>query len=76
MTEEAGKREIAKVHEQVATRNAQAAVQRVAKTESELIERIDRLEGLVLATANQVAMLQEKYNLLLTKNFHGGSTSE
>ncbi len=68
-------RHIAKAHEEVATKNAQVAVKRVSEVEATLTERIVYLENVAASMQGELKQLQNKYNLLLTKNFDGGSTS-
>ncbi len=68
-------RHIAKAHEEVATRNAQVAVKRVGEVEITLTERLQHLENIVANMHGEIQQLQQKYNLLLTKSFNGGSTS-
>jgi hypothetical protein len=68
-------RYIAKAHEKIATRNSQIAVKRVSELESTLHERLMALETRVANQDFEISHLHDKYNLLLTKNFNGGSTS-
>jgi len=66
--------EIAKAHQEIATRNSRAAVEKVDSTRNELLERLNHLEQLVATQQQQITQLQQKYNLLLTKNFDGRAT--
>lgn len=68
-------RHIAKAHEEIATRNAQVAVTTANEAKNDVREKIRRLEGLLLNLTHEVEHLNDKYNLLLTKSFNGGSTS-
>jgi len=61
---------------EVANRNAKTALQHSEKTRLEITERVNTLENLVREMYGQLAQLQNKYNLLLTKNFNRGSTTE
>ena len=61
---------------EVANRNAKTALQHSEKTRLELTDRVNTLENLVREMYGQLAQLQNKYNLLLTKNFNRGSTTE
>ena len=70
--------EIKEVNEaiaKVAENNANAALQHSEATKAELMAIIKGLEGLVITHNDQISQLQHKYNLLLTKNFNGGSTA-
>lgn len=66
----------AQAHQELATRNSQAAVKTANATRNELLDRISRLEGVVAVLGQRLGDLEQKYNLLLTKNFNGGSTSD
>jgi hypothetical protein len=66
---------IAKVHQETATRNAQVAVKQSNDTREELLNRMIHLEALVTTQQSEIQQLHQKYNLLLTKQFNGGSTS-
>ena len=59
----------------IAARNSKVACELVAQTKDEMITRMNKLETLVAAQAQQINILQHKYDLMLTKNFSGGSTS-
>ncbi len=67
---------IARAHQEVATRNAQVAVKQANDTRTELLARLNNLEALVTNQQGEIHQLQQKYNLLLTQRFNGGSTSE
>lgn len=67
--------ELSKIHERTATRNAQAAVARVAVVESELKGKIVALEAKIASQSMQIDLLNERYILLLTNRFNGGSTA-
>ena len=64
-----------KAHQEIATRNSRVAINKAEQTYDELLTRIIHLEGLVAAQGQALVFLQQKYNLLLTKNFGGGGTS-
>lgn len=68
-------RNLAKAHEQVATRNSRVAIQVATDTRESLEEQVKCLRGAVSNLQHEVSHLHQKYNLLLTKNFDGGSTS-
>lgn len=68
--------DLSKAFGEVATRNAQAALEVANNTKSELTMRVNALENLVTSLNGQIAQLQQKYNLLLSSRFNGGSTSE
>ena len=67
-------RMVAAAHEKVATNNARAAITIATEVKDMTEERIKRLEGLVSNLEFQITHLHQKYNLLLTKQFNGGST--
>jgi len=69
-------KEIEQAHQEVATRNAQAAVTLANSTKAALEMRLDHLEHLVTNLYQTVTTLEQKYNLLLTSRFNGGSTAE
>lgn len=69
-------KEVNEAYAKVMERNANAAISHSKQTKDELIEKMKFLEGLVVAHHGQIAQLQEKYNLLLTNRFSGGSTAE
>lgn len=64
--------EIAKAREKVIAQNMNAVLIQI----NLINERVQRQEGLITNLYQQIMELQTKYNLLLTKNFHGGSTEE
>jgi hypothetical protein len=66
---------IAKAHQEIATRNSMSAVKAAQDSEKRLNDRIDFLENLVRTQHEQIAQLQNKYNLLLSSRFSSGSTS-
>lgn len=68
--------EVVKASEEVQRRNIEAILHRVDKMEKEYKEQIRLLNHQLQILASQFNNLQEKYNLLLTKNFRGGSTTE
>jgi len=68
-------KEIEKMHQEIATRNSINAVKKANEVEKLLLEEIGTLRTLVIQHHEQLAQLQQKYNLLLTKNFTGGSTA-
>lgn len=67
--------QVAAAHQEIATRNSRAAVVFSEETRHVLTERILSMEKAFNALAAQMAQLEQKYNLLLTKHFSGGSTS-
>lgn len=67
---------IAKAHQEIATRNSQSAIRSVDDLRLEVNERLDRIEALVAQVYTETKQLEAKYNLLLTKNFNRGSTTE
>ncbi len=66
---------LAKAHQEVATRNAQVAVKQANDTRTELLTRLNNLEALVTNQQSEIFQLNQKYNLLLTNRFNGGSTA-
>ncbi len=67
---------IAKAHQEIATRNSQNAVKAVDQLRAEMVDAFNAQSRAMQQMHAQLTDLQQKYNLLLTKNFHGGSTSE
>jgi hypothetical protein len=67
---------IAKAHQEIATRNSQNAVKSVDQLRAEMVDAFNAQSRAMQQMHAQLTDLQQKYNLLLTKNFHGGSTSE
>ena len=67
--------ETVKAHQEIATRNSRTAINKAESTYNELLKRIIHLEGLVASQGQTITQLQQKYNLLLTKNFNGKGTS-
>lgn len=67
---------IAKAHQEVATRNARAAIDKIKETKGELDTRLQLLEMTVTSLQQEQEIMSNRINLLLTKNFTGGSTSE
>ena len=63
-------------HQEIATRNSRTAINKAEQTHSELLARIVHIESLVASQGQALVKLQQKYNVLLTKNFNGGSTSD
>lgn len=63
------------MHQEVATRNAQNAVKKVNQVEATVTERLNQLERLAVTQQQRLDDIERKYNLLLTKNFNGGSTT-
>ncbi len=64
-----------KLYSELAAENAQKAVINNEKTRNELLDRMKHLEGVVAQLEFKYTHLEQKYNLLLTKNFSGGPTS-
>lgn len=67
-------RYVAKAHEEVATRNARTAVTMATELKVTIEDRMHTLEALVGTLQFEITHLHQKYNLMLTKNFNGGST--
>jgi len=67
--------EIARTHQEIATRNARAAVQAAETTKAEMTVRLNHLEHLVAGQQVKLGELEQKYNLLLTKRFDGRATA-
>ena len=67
--------ELIKHHQELATKNAQAAVKMAGLTRDELLERVDHLDAVVLDLTNRVIELDRKYALLLTERFDGKGTA-
>lgn len=67
-------REMAKVHQEIATHNAKTAVKVSGETRTELLDRVDILDKAVHALTFKVQHLEQKYNLLLSERFNTGST--
>jgi hypothetical protein len=67
--------EVARAHQEVATRNSREAIRKADATRNELLGRITHLEALVANLTASVAQLEQKYNLLLTARFDGRATS-
>lgn len=62
---------IAKAREEVVKRNTMTALKAV----DELRTRVDFLEALIRTQDEKLGLMDNKINLLLTKNFNGGSTA-
>jgi len=69
-------KEIAEMHEKIATRNAQSAVNSTAALREEFEEFRKAMTGIINDQQFRIADLTQKYNLLLTQRFNGGSTEE
>lgn len=67
--------EVAKAHQEIATRNAQNAVNSVEELRANYDKRILHLEQLIATLYNKHTLLEQKYHLLLTQRFNGGSTA-
>lgn len=61
---------IAKAREEVVKRNTMLALAEVDK----LRKRVDFLEALVRTQNEKLGLMDNKINLMLTRNFNGGST--
>jgi len=61
---------IAKAREEVVKRNTMLALSEVDK----LRKRVNFLEALVTTQNEKLGLMDKKINLMLTKNFNGGST--
>jgi len=62
-------------YSEIAARNSKAAVKAAEDTRNELLDRIIHLEQLVATQGELINILDNKYNLLLTQRFSGGSTT-
>lgn len=67
---------IAKAHQEIATRNSQNAVKAVEQLRTEMVDAYNAQSRQMQMMAAQLTDLQQKYNILLSKSFHGGSTTE
>jgi hypothetical protein len=67
-------KQMAKLHQECATHNAEVAVKTAKDTREELLQRLDRLDGLVAELSFKVVHLHDKYNLLLSERFNTGPT--
>lgn len=65
---------VAKAHEEVASRNARTAITLATEVKVTLEDRMQNLEGLVHTLQFELTHLHQKYNLMLSKQFNGGST--
>lgn len=61
---------IAKAREEVVKRNTLTALSEVAN----LRTKVDFLESIIATQNEKIGLMDNKINLLLTKNFTGGST--
>ena len=66
---------IAAHHQELATKNAVAAVKMAEHTRNELLERVNHLDKVVLDLTNRVIELDRKHALLLTERFDGKGTA-
>ncbi len=66
---------IAAHHQELATKNAEAAVKMAELTRNELLERVSHLDRAVLDLNGRVIELDRKYQLLLTDRFDGKATA-
>ena len=69
-------KEIEEAYAKVNKSNSLAALEHSKQTKELLTSRIDRLENLVRSQQVEIFQLNKKCNLLLTKNFNRGSTTE
>jgi len=67
--------EIARAHQEIATRNSRAAIDKAESTHDELLARIVHLDQMVAQMTVTVSQLEQKYNLLLTARFDGRATT-
>jgi ABC-type Zn uptake system ZnuABC Zn-binding protein ZnuA len=67
--------ELAKAHQEAATKNAREAIRKADATHAEMSARMTHLDHLVAQLSATVGELQQKYNLLLTARFDGKATS-
>lgn len=61
---------------ELANRNSKVALKVVQETRDEMLDRMNKLEARVAAQSQEINILQHRYDLLLTANFNGGSTSD
>ena len=66
--------QMAKMHQEIATQNSKVAAKMAVETKEELAIQVDRLNAAVNTLSQKVQHLEQKYNLLLSKNFNTGST--
>ena len=62
--------------QEVLNRNLNAVLQAQADMRKEYGQRMQALEFAVNNLTQQLGLLEQKYNLLLTKRFNGGPTAE
>jgi len=67
--------EMAKTHQEIATRNSREAIKKADATRDELLTKISHLENLVANLAAKTNELEQKYNMLLTARFDGKATA-
>jgi len=75
MSEETENRYVAEAHQELATRNSQVAVLVANEAKNDMAKQISQLRDMMITQQREIELLNEKYNILITKNFSGGSTS-
>lgn len=65
---------VAEAHNHSATTNAITAIEVAEKTKTVLTERMNNLERAVTSLTQELQQLTQKYHILMSKAFHGGST--
>jgi porphobilinogen deaminase len=68
-------RDMAKMHQEIATHNSELALSNSEKTRNELLNRMAKIEMQVAMNTQALDQLFNKYNLLLTARFDGRSTA-
>ena len=68
-------REMAKVHQEIATHNSKVAVKVSGETRAELLDRVNTMDNAIHDLTNKVQHLEQKYNLLLSERFNTGPTA-
>ena len=68
-------RQMAKMHQEIATHNSKTAVKAVQKNRAESDRRLDILDRAIHDLTFKVQHLEQKYNLLLSERFNTGPTS-
>ena len=66
--------EMIKLHQEVATKNSKTAIRMSKETREDLTEQMQQMNMMLNTLYQQVQQLEQKYNLLLTSSFKGGST--
>jgi len=64
-----------RAHQEIASRNAQAAIKLSEDTKTDLTDKVSHLGHIIADQEHRIAALEQKYVLLLTARFDGKSTS-